>query len=110
MSKIKVYYYNRCQTCRKTIDKLKKEGEELELREFFKDRLTKEEIKQLLKMANISPKDALRKRDKMYKELGLDKKDYDDEHIIELMVKYPSLIARPIIIKDGKAFIREIKS
>jgi arsenate reductase len=61
-------------------------------------------------MANISPKDALRKRDKMYKELGFDKKDYDDEQIIEFMVKYPSLIARPIIIKDGKAFIREIKS
>ena len=104
MDKIKVYYYNRCQTCRKAIDKLK-ECNELELREFFKDRLSKEEIKQLLKMAGISAKDALRKRDKMYKELAFDKKDYDDEQIIEFMAKYPSLIARPIIIKDGKAFI-----
>lgn len=66
--------------------------------------MSKEEIRELLKMAGISSKEALRKRDKMY-ELEFDKRDYSEEEIIEFMSKYPSLIARPIIVKDGKAFI-----
>ena len=105
MSKIKIYYYSRCQTCKKAIDKFRQECEELELREFFKDRLSKEEIKQLLAKANVSAKDALRKRDKMYKALEFDKRDYSEDQIIDFMSKYPSLIARPIVIKDDKVFI-----
>ncbi len=108
MGKIKVYYYNKCQTCRKVIKDLKKDNNDIELVEFFKERFDKERLKELLKSANISAKDALRKRDKMYKELELDKKDYSEDQLIELMVKYPSLIARPIIIKDNKVFIRGV--
>ncbi len=108
MSKITVYYYNKCQTCRKVIEDLKKDNKELELIEFFKERLDKDKIKELLRAANIHPIDALRKRDKMYKELELDKKDYTEEELIEFMVKYPTLIARPIIIKDNKVFIRGV--
>lgn len=107
---MKVYYYERCKTCKNIIERFKNEGQTIELREFFKDRLSKEEIKELLRLANISAKDALRKRDKLYKELELDKKDYSEDELIDLMFKHPSLIARPIILKDGKAFIREIKS
>lgn len=105
---VKVYYYERCKTCKSVIDKLKDE-ENLELREFFKDRLSKDEIKELLNLAGISARDALRKRDKMYKELRLDEKQYSEDELIEMMSIYPSLIARPIIVKDGKAFIRDIR-
>ncbi len=105
---VKVYYYTKCKTCRNVIERLK-DKEELELREFFKDRLSKEEIKEILKLANISARDMLRKKDRLYKELEFDKKDYSEDQIIELMIKYPSLINRPIIIKDGRVFIRDIE-
>jgi arsenate reductase len=108
MSKVKVYYYNKCKTCRKVIEDLKNNNDDIELVEFFKVRFDKDGLKELLKSANISAKDALRKRDKTYKELELDRKDYSEDQLIELMVKYPSLIARPIIIKDNKVFIRGV--
>lgn len=72
--KVKVYYNPKCVTCRKAIDQLKANKVEFELRDFFKEKLSREEIISLLKMAGLSPSDALRKKDKMYKELKLEQK------------------------------------
>lgn len=102
---VKVYYNPRCVTCRRSIERLKVNRVEFELQDFFKDRLTKQEIVSLLKMAGISVKDALRKKDKMYKALKLDKKQYSDNELVAFMEKYPGLILRPIIVKDNKAVI-----
>ena len=44
----------------------------------------------------------------MYKELDLENAKKTDQEIIELMVKYPGLIMRPIIIKDKKGFAGKI--
>ena len=102
---VKVYYNPRCITCRRSIDKLKVNKVEFELQDFFKEKLTKHEIASLLKMAGISARDALRNKDKMYKELKLDQKDYSDSELIALMEKYPGLILRPIMVKNNKAVI-----
>ena len=102
---VKVYYNPRCITCRRSIDQLKVSKVEFELRDFFKNKLTKQEIASLLKITGISAKDALRKKDKMYKELKLDQKDYSNSELIALMEKYPGLILRPIMVKDNKAII-----
>jgi len=103
--KVKVYYNPRCITCRKAIDRLKVNKMEFELKDFFKERLSKEEIRSLLRMAGLSARDALRKKDKMYKELKLDQKDYSDNELIALMERYPGLILRPIMVKDNKTVI-----
>jgi len=102
---VKVYYNPRCVTCRRSIDRLKVNKVEFELQDFFKDRLTKHEIASLLKMAGISARDALRRKDKMYKELKLAQKDYSESELIALMEKYPGLILRPIMVKNNKAVI-----
>ena len=102
---VRVYYNPRCITCRRSIDQLKVSKVEFELRDFFKNKLTKQEIASLLKMTGMSAKDALRKKDKMYKELKLDQKDYSNNELIALMEKYPGLILRPIMVKDNKAII-----
>lgn len=102
---VKVYYNPRCITCRRSIDRLKVNKVEFELQDFFKEKLTKQEIVSLLKMAGISTRDALRKKDKMFKALKLDQKDYSDDELIAFMEKYPGLILRPIMVKDNKAVI-----
>ena len=103
--KVKVYYNPKCMTCRRAIDRLKAKKVEFELQGFFKERLSKDEIKSLLKMAGLSARDALRKKDKMYKELKLEQKDYSDDELTKLMEKYPGLILRPIIVKNDRAVI-----
>lgn len=100
----KVYHYSKCATCKRVINDLENKGIELELRDIFKERLSKDEIRELLKMTNKSAREALRKRHRLYKEIV--EKGYSDDEIIELMAKDPSLIERPIVVIDNKAFIR----
>jgi len=40
----------------------------------------------------------------MYKELDLENSKKTDAQIIKLMIKYPGLILRPIVITKNKAF------
>ena len=81
---------------------------DIETRDFFKDPFSESELKKIIKMTNKKPVELLRKRDKMYKELELEKNEKTDTQIIKLMVKYPGLILRPIIIVKNKAFVGKV--
>ena len=81
---------------------------DVEARDFFKDPFTESELKKIIKMTGKKPQEMLRKRDKMYKELELDSIKKTDSQLIKLMVKYPGLILRPIVITKNKAHVGKI--
>jgi len=81
---------------------------DIETRDFFKDPFSETELKKIIKMTGKKASALLRKRDKMYKELDLDNKKKTDEQIIKLMVKYPGLILRPIVITKNMIFVGKI--
>ncbi len=81
---------------------------DFEKRDFFKDKLSESELKKILKLTGMKPKELLRKRDKMYKELDLEKSNKTDSQLIKLLVKHPGLIRRPIIISKNKALVGKI--
>ncbi len=81
---------------------------DIEKRDFFKDPFSETELKKIIKMTRKKPSELLRKRDKMYKELDLGNNKKTDVQIIKLMVKYPGLILRPIVITKNKAFVGKI--
>ena len=82
---------------------------DVESRDFFKDPFTETELKKIIKMTGKKPQELLRKRDKTYKEMNLDQNKKTDSEIIKLMVKYPGLILRPIIILKNKAVVGKIE-
>jgi len=81
---------------------------DIETRDFFKDPFSETELKKIIKMTGKKASALLRKRDKIYKELDLDNKKKTDEQIIKLMIKYPGLILRPIVITKNKTFVGKI--
>ena len=81
---------------------------DIDTRDFFKDPFTEAELKKIIKMTGKKPVELLRKRDKTYKEMRLDENKKSDSEIIKLMVKYPGLILRPIIITKNKALVGKI--
>ena len=62
-------------------------------------------LKKILKKAGLSPKEALRTKEDIYKELELAKKDLSDDALLDVMVKHPDLIQRPLVVKDDKAVL-----
>ena len=81
---------------------------DIKSRDFFKDPFSEAELKKIVKMTGKKPSELIRKRDKMYKELDLENSKKTDSQIIKLMIKYPGLILRPIIISKNKAFVGKV--
>ena len=105
---LKVYHKSSCITCKKTITEIERMKIDVESRDFFKDPFTETELKKIIKMTGKKPEELLRKRDKAYKEMKLDQNKKTDSEIIKLMVKYPGLILRPIVILKNKALVGKI--
>ena len=107
---MKVFHKSTCITCKRAISEIQRMKKDVETRDFFKEPLTEQELKKIIKLSGKKPKELLRKRDKMYKELKFESKQYTDNQIIKYMIKYPGLIQRPIIIMGNKILIGKISS
>jgi arsenate reductase len=53
----------------------------------------------------LAPRDILRTRESVYRELGLAKDEFSDDELIRLMLKHPNLIQRPIVERGAKAVL-----
>jgi len=104
MSKVTIWHNPRCSKSREALKLLEEKGVEVEVFKYLDEEITKEDIKKLLAMIGAKPRDIMRTKEAIYKELEL-KDVEDDEKLIEAMVEHHKLIERPIVIKDGKAII-----
>ncbi len=100
-----IFHNPRCSKSRQTLQLLEDNNQDIEVIEYLKTPPTASELKKIIKLLNISPRDLLRKGEKEYKEANLADKSLTDQQIIDAMVQFPKLIERPIVIKDGKAQI-----
>ncbi len=82
---------------------LEKSKKSFTIIEYLKDGFTYNQIKSLLKKLNLSPIDIIRVNDSDYK--ANFKKGMKDSDLIELIIKYPKIFERPIIVRDEKAVI-----
>ncbi len=102
---IKIYHNTRCSKSRQTLQLLNDNNVEAEIIEYLKTPPSREELEAILKMLALQPRDLMRKKEKEYKEAGLDNPELSHAALIQGMLDHPKLIERPIVIKDGKAII-----
>jgi len=105
MAAITIYQKPTCSTCREAVRLLKDSGTPFTAINYYEQPFTKAQLKSLLKKAGLSPKDVLRTKEDLYKDLGLAKKSLSDEELVDLMVKHPDLIQRPIVEKGEQAML-----
>ena len=79
-------------------------GHEPKVIEYLKTPPNFIELNNICKTLGKSPKDIIRKGEKEYKELKINKIDSNDD-LIKAMVSHPKLIERPIVIRGDKAII-----
>lgn len=105
MSDITIYQKPTCSTCRTAVRLLKESGASFTAINYYEQPFTAVQLKRLLKKAGLSPRDVLRTKEDIYKELNLAKNPVSDDELIELMVKHPDLIQRPIVEKGEQALL-----
>lgn len=99
-----LYHNARCGKSREALNILNKKGRKPEIREYLKEPLSENELKELLRVLGIKAEDLIRKSEKDFKE-NFKGKSLSEKQWIKAMIKYPKLIQRPILVHDGKAII-----
>lgn len=104
MSQVTIYHNPRCSKSRQTLELLKENSVEPDIVEYLKTPPNAAELKDILDKLNFSADQLMRKKESIYKELGLAGINNEDE-LITAMVNNPKLIERPIVIQGNKAAI-----
>ena len=88
------------------MDKLLREsGIPFEKINYYVEPLTRKKLAELIRKANLKPRDVLRKSEAIYKELGLAEDKFSDSELIALMIEHPDLIQRPIVERGDRAVL-----
>ena len=103
--KIVIYQKPTCTTCRQVHAALKESGVDFDAVDYYVDPIPKKKLFELLNKMRMQPRDLLRAREPIYKTLRLAERDLSDEEIVDLMVKHPDLIQRPIVEKGARAIL-----
>ncbi len=105
MSDVTIYHKPTCSTCREAVRLLQESGKPFTAINYYEKPFSKSQLKALLKKAQLSPREVLRAKEDLYKELGLAKKTLSDDALIELMIEHPDLIQRPLVEKGQQALL-----
>ncbi|MFZ0064285.1 MAG: ArsC/Spx/MgsR family protein [Pyrinomonadaceae bacterium] len=84
---------------------LRESGVDFEKVNYYIKPLTREKLTELVRKMKITPRDLLRTSEPVYRELGLAKGEFSDAEIIDLMIKHPDLIQRPIVERGTRAVL-----
>ena len=101
---ITIYHNNRWSKSRETLQLLRDNGHEPNVIDYLKTPPNVNELNIICKSLGKRPEEVIRKDEREYKELKLNKIDRDDDLLIA-MVKHPKLIERPIVIRGAEAII-----
>ena len=99
MAEVTIYQKPTCSTCRQAVQLLKESGKPFTAVNYYERPFTKAQLKNLLKKAGLSPREILRTKEDIYKELGLAKKNLSDDEWLDVLIAHPDLIQRPIVEK-----------
>jgi len=99
----RIYHNPNCSTSRKTLALLREKGVDVEVVEYLKNPPSRDELVELLEKMGMKPRELLRKKGDLYKELDLENPKWTDDQILDFMVRHPVLIERPIVVTDKGA-------
>ena len=105
MTKTTVYEKPTCTTCRKVAKALTENGIDFEKVNYYIESFSKTKLQSLLKKMKMKPSEILRRNEKVYKDLKFKEKNYTEKQILDLMIKHPDLVQRPIIEKGNKVIL-----
>ena len=103
MEKVTIYHNPKCSKSRQTLQLLRERGIEPIIVEYLKQPLNASQIKRVLKMLQLEPRELMRKKESEYKDLNLADTKLSQDTLINAMAEHPILMERPIVVVGSKA-------
>jgi arsenate reductase (glutaredoxin) len=100
---IVIYHNPACGTSRNVLALIRNSGAEPRVVEYLKTPLTGAELTALIAEMGITPRQLLREKEAIYRELNLGDAKWSGAQLIEQMAAHPILMNRPIVITQKGA-------
>lgn len=98
---ITIYHNPRCSKSREALRLIEERGVTPRVVEYLKTPPSADELKAILGLLGIPPRDLLRRKEA--KEAGIEPDSLADDALIAAMVANPAMIERPIAVGNGRA-------
>jgi arsenate reductase len=98
--KATIYHNPMCGTSRKTLEILHEEGADVTVIEYLKTPPSRAELERLYDRAGLTPREGLRAREQLARDLDLVESAVSGNAILEAMAENPILIERPLVETD----------
>ena len=95
---ITVYLNPRCGTSRNTLALIRNTGIEPTVVDYLSAPPTKEVLAQMIREAGLTVREAMRSKEAVYGELGLDNPELDDNALLDAIEANPILLNRPFVV------------
>ena len=105
MNDVTIFHNPACGKSRGALEILRERDVKHDVVEYLRTPPSRATLGRILDLLAGPPADLVRK-DKRFRELGLDAADYvTREQVITLLLAHPELMERPVIIRQGRAVI-----
>ena len=101
---MKIYHNPRCSKSRQTLNIIKESGQDVDIIEYLKTPPTVEELEEVFLKLNLPIEYLIRTSDEVYK-TEYKGKELTDAEWIQALVEHPSMLERPIVVKDDQAIL-----
>lgn len=105
MTDITIYHKPTCSTCRNVIKLVEESGKPFTAINYYEKPFSKSALKGLLKKAGLKSSDIIRKKEDIYKQLNLHQSQFTDDELLDIMIKHPDLIQRPLVQKGDQVIL-----
>ena len=105
MTDIVIYHKPTCSTCRQVIKLVEESGQPFTAINYYEKIFSKSTLKGLLKKAGLKSSDIIRKKEEIYKKLNLQDSQFTDDELLDILIKNPDLIQRPLVQKGDQAIL-----
>ena len=99
-----IWHNPRCSKSRAGLNYLEEQGVDHEVVRYLDTPPSEAQVRDVLSKLGMAPRELMRTKETIYRELGL-KEVTDDDALIAAMAKHPKLIERPIVIHGDKAVV-----
>ncbi|SDG45898.1 arsenate reductase (glutaredoxin) [Pelagibacterium luteolum] len=97
---ITIYHNPDCGTSRNTLAMIRQSGEEPAIIEYLTTPPSRETLIDLIAKSGLTVRDAMRRKEAPYTDLGLDAPTTTDAQLLDAMLAHPILINRPFVVTE----------
>ena len=105
MSEALFYHNPKCSKSRKALEIIGTHNINTKIILYLTDKITKSMLKEILDSSGLSIRDIIRSNEKEYRENNLDNLNLTEDELLNLILKHPKLLQRPIFVFNNKAII-----